>query len=1231
MNQTKPHRLEGRLRSINRRVRRYRRLAAVSRLVALVVLVAGAWCLVDYALHIQDQGLRWIASLVTLAVAGWAVWRYLRPAFGTSTSDLALALELEKHHSPLANRLASALEFLSQDENDPRAGSAELRRRVVEETSATADSLPLESIVDPRPSWRWAAQAAVVVLVAGALVACDPADARRAVARLVRPWGGPAWPQANHLDLYPRVARIAARQTFEVEVVDTLGARIPDDVRVHYRYDDLDQTRSIERPTFLDGKHIARKEDVTRPFSYGVEGGDDRTIDWIRLEVVEPPAVEDVTVTMHPPAHTGWSSYTTDERIEGLVDTRIELTARSTKPLVAARIRIEGEPPIAAEIGEDKQHFKVPAAGATPFVIERSSSWRLDLEDELGFHGGQDVAYELRAVADTAPTVTIDDPPGQLQVTASAVVPLVISAKDDLALAGMSIHYMRSDKSQDPHVSIAIYQGPPQPPRVELTSGMPRLDGDARKVEHRLELSELELAPGTEITVQAMASDYRPSVGESTPRLICIVAPEELAELLAQRQDVILSELGRMLGLTREARGQTNDVQIQLEQVGSLTPADADQLQTAELTQRQVERGLTSPREGVAAQIESLLADLDNNRLDNPDMRRRMESLSGRIGELEQQNLPIIKRELTNAVKGSRSLAGKNNSETAATGGEIEQTKSSLAAATDQLDKVIESLEQALGDLAEWDAYRRFHRETSELLRDQVDVRKQTTEVAKDTVSRDLDDLSPQERTNLNKLAGAQNELARRFEKLQQRLGELAQDFAQTDPLAGDALADAEDHARRQGLAARMRQAGSQLGQNQVSQAGQEQEGVTGELREMLDILTNRREDELERLVKQLREAESRLSEIEKQQEGLRKQADQAAREENPAEKQRQLERLSRQQRQLAEETQRLARQLRRLRAQRAGSSLARSGQAMSGAAAAGEGQDAESAGHQAEAAERDLEQAQEELAQDRRQAEMDLAAEQLARLEDGVKSLIERQSQVRNETEQIDERRLAAELTRPQLATLGGLTRQQRSLAGETHGLAEKLRSAAAFEAALSGAAGEMDQAALRLAERSTDQSTRDAQVRAGDRLKLVLDALGNDENQQKGQEGGEEQPGDQGQGQGQSNEPSASLAELKLLKLMQSELQRRTQAIEDASAKAGGLSEADRQELTRLSAEQGQLADLLINLARQDGEGTVNEQGMPDENIEAGETIPQEGRPVSPEAATNDERTPIGSGEAS
>jgi hypothetical protein len=187
--------------------------------------------------------------------------------------------------------------------------------------------------------------------------------------------------------------------------------------------------------------------------------------------------------------------------------------------------------------------------------------------------------------------------------------------------------------------------------------------------------------------------------------------------------------------------------------------------------------------------------------------------------------------------------------------------------------------------------------------------------------------------------------------------------------------------------------------------------------------------------------------------------------------------------------------------------------------------------------------------------------------------------------------------LTRGQQSSVASLASVERALAEEAEQFAQKIAKAKAFEFALQGAVREMNVTAGRLDRGETGARAQQSAKAALDRLQRLAEALKTDpgENQQQNQS---EQDSDQQQQQQQPpGDGIAALAELKLLKLMQEELNARTAALEEARTAQGELSPEDEQQLAELSQEQGRLAELLVNLgaaAAEDPED--NPDSLPD-----------------------------------
>jgi hypothetical protein len=263
------HWLEKRISQLRWRLRAMVLLYTASVLVGVTLAAAMLLGLLDYWLRFDDPGLRIIALLAFAGAIAWAGYRCAKVAGGAEIPDVHLAAFLEKHFPELQDRLASAIEFLRQPDDDPLAGSAALRRAVIQQTAAQAAAIRFDRVLDRRWTLRAAARAALVVLLAAALVAADPTAAGIAVARLVHPLAPVSWPQRTHLVLRRHTPRVAMGQAFEVEVAAAEGTQLPPDVLIYYRFQSPDGTYTVQAEPMrrIGDVMVARRDNVTRDFA----------------------------------------------------------------------------------------------------------------------------------------------------------------------------------------------------------------------------------------------------------------------------------------------------------------------------------------------------------------------------------------------------------------------------------------------------------------------------------------------------------------------------------------------------------------------------------------------------------------------------------------------------------------------------------------------------------------------------------------------------------------------------------------------------------------------------------------------------------------------------------------------------------------------------------------------------------------------------------------------------
>ena len=306
-----------------------------------------------------------------------------------------------------------------------------------------------------------------------------------------------------------------------------------------------------------------------------------------------------------------------------------------------------------------------------------------------------------------------------------------------------------------------------------------------------------------------------------------------------------------------------------------------------------------------------------------------------------------------------------------------------------------------LDGLSEFETYRGVVKDAQELLKQHEQAMKQTAEAAAkpETMGKPLDALTPEQKAELGNLASRQSQVGKGLQNLLERMGEMAGRLDESDPLASSAMREAAEKSQKQGTAGKLGEAAEQLEKNQMGQARSRQEQARDELRDLVDAIQNRRERELARLVKELKNAEAELAKTRARQAQNLKKTREAQK--NPDAKQRgeQLKRLAKEQAEIQKDLERQLQRLAKLSADRA----ARAGQTASGRmgrAKSNLDQDqGDEAGKEQEEALADLEDAQEELEETRRDAEEQLAIEQLARMGDQLKSLAERQEKIVSET----------------------------------------------------------------------------------------------------------------------------------------------------------------------------------------------------------------------------------------
>jgi hypothetical protein len=173
----------------------------------------------------------------------------------------------------------------------------------------------------------------------------------------------------------------------------------------------------------------------------------------------------------------------------------------------------------------------------------------------------------------------------------------------------------------------------------------------------------------------------------------------------------------------------------------------------------------------------------------------------------------------------------------------------------------------------------------------------------------------------------------------------------------------------------------------------------------------------------------------------------------------------------------------------------------------------------------------------------------------------------------------------------LADLARTQSLLKDETDAVAEKVTAAEIFQLGVRSAAGEMGRAAERLEQQKTGAEVIRPQERALLRLKQLLAALEEGQNAAAGPpnaNAGQPPANPNGQPpQQQTPRIAHSVTEIKLLTVMQEDVNRRTIELQGQAA-AGTANDHD---LAALAEEQARIAQLVAKMTARSTSGESND----------------------------------------
>ncbi|MFT5322857.1 MAG: hypothetical protein ACI8P0_000700 [Planctomycetaceae bacterium] len=567
-----------------------------------------------------------VVGLVAFLLLSWIGLRLLR-----SYRTKALALVLERRFPELDDRLVTAVELAETGSAAHGKLAVAMAGRTIDDAVKATRQLDLASVFDRKPLQRAFIAAAVAIASIGGLAVASNStlqtwkssfvnlDAEywrretgliiRVIAQpgdIIREFNGQSYKHARGADL-----------TLQIDVEE--GRKAPERVQLKYRLANgrgqgtVLCSRVGDNTTFRHSL-AALLDDV----EFYVYGGDFVNRTPYRVQIVEPPQLEQVELACFYPAYTRMRNpeSTVEKPLRDVVpvrgtqvelpnETQFLLNATCNKPLTQVRMQFggyeltfaaseEGEARLVHRSEEDEvlenrdippeEFSKWVSDGGTkisvpfvltsyetdaarsrsdslitevgkPFVLAPDTNLRIYLEDADGILTAEPSRIQMGGIVDDAPVVETSLRGIGTSITRKASIPVLGRLVDDYGLASAQFEFKVDDVEE---ADVRPFENPLTPHQDGSSRREFELKRNDGEEFERFDILSLDLSLGQKLVLSVVATDEDDLNGPHRSRgeryAFKVVSNEELQSVLYQRELNLRAQFERVITETKQTQ-----------------------------------------------------------------------------------------------------------------------------------------------------------------------------------------------------------------------------------------------------------------------------------------------------------------------------------------------------------------------------------------------------------------------------------------------------------------------------------------------------------------------------------------------------------------------------------------------------------------------------------------------------------------------------------------------------
>ena len=465
----------------------------------------------------------YVRAVMLVGIVGatiYLLYRYLIKPVRASLTQRDVALNVEQSHPELEDRLVSAVQFGSQQSDDPIEEL--MLQRLVNDTTERIKGIDFKATIDRSRTRKFVGIATLVIAACGLIALLFPIETKTSLMRIFVPWEKTDPVLTTKIDVTPGNARILSGKSLQIQA--TVTGKSAEKVVLNYHPKDAEVNEDSGES--IQEINMVQNQDDKRVFAYEIFNIDadmeyflvanETTSDRYTVEVFEMPRIDEVSVSYTYPEYTNLNPIVQQGSgdIQAVVGSTAEIRMTANKVIQSASYSFRNSD--SPEVIEQTTEAELTNTNTSEMDIidgnilsktldvNESGKYIVELLCIDGFNNEIPIEYTIKAMPDKAPEVVISEPGRDVKATKLEEVKIVAEATDDYGVDKFSLMYR---------------VGAGELKEIEFeTASNPVVDNVSKHLQsgtHTFYLEEYDVEPGEIISYYAHAVDNNTLTGPS--------------------------------------------------------------------------------------------------------------------------------------------------------------------------------------------------------------------------------------------------------------------------------------------------------------------------------------------------------------------------------------------------------------------------------------------------------------------------------------------------------------------------------------------------------------------------------------------------------------------------------------------------------------------------------------------------------------------------------------------